>query len=118
MYSKRTTEDRREIFTVLKAFLAGQYEADKLIYSHVAYKNISGTVYDVCSYDDELTFTRSGRIWLNRLTETFISDFDKESMENVRRKVSQGCITADKYIKELCDFPINGELTIVKEVAP
>lgn len=109
------TEDRREIFTIIKAFLAGQYDAEKLIYSHVAYTNIEGSRYDVRSYEDELFFTRSGSLWLNRMTESFLSDFDIESMENVHRKITQGCIKADKYIKELCEFPINGELTIVKE---
>ncbi len=118
MLKFRSTEDRHEIFTILKAFLAGQYEAEKLLYTHVAYTNIKGTLYDVQAYDDELFFTTYGRLWLNRMTETFQSDFDKESMENVHRKVTQGCIKADNYIKELCEFPINGELTIVTNKTP
>lgn len=118
MYKTTVTEDRREIFTVLKAFLAGQYDAKRVLYSHVSYKNIEGSRYNVTDYEDELSFTRSGRIWLVRRTENFNSDFEKESMENIKRRISQGCIKADDYIKELCEFPINGELTIVREIDP
>ena len=31
MYIKTVTEDRKEIFTILKAFTAGKYEAEKLV---------------------------------------------------------------------------------------
>ena len=85
---------------------------------NVSYKNIEGSRYNVTDYEDELSFTRSGRIWLVRRTENFNSDFEKESMENIKRRISQGCIKADDYIKELCEFPINGELTIVREIDP
>ena len=118
MYKTTVTEDRREIFTILKAFLAGQYEAKKLVYTHVSYSNIEGTKYNVCDYEDELSFTKSGRLWLSRRIETFTSDFDKETMENIKRRITQGCIKSDDYIKELCEFPINGELTVIKEVDP
>ena len=110
------TEDRREIITVLKAFLVGGYDAEKLIYSHVSYENIEGSVYSVKSYEDEISFTSSGRLWLNRMTESFTSNFDEESMENIHKRITQGCIKADQYLKELREFPINGELTIIKEV--
>ena len=118
MYQTTVTEDRREIFTVLKAFLAGQYDAKRLLYSHVSYTNIEGSKYNVTDYEDELSFTKSGRIWLVRRLENFNSDFELESMENIKRRIFQGCIKADDYIKELCEFPINGELTIIREVDP
>ena len=114
MYKTTVTEDRREIFTILKAFTAGQYESEKLLYNHVSFANIEKSRYSVCEYEDELFFTKSGRLWLTRLTETFTSDFEKESMENVKKKITQGCIKPENYIKELCEFPINGELTIIK----
>ncbi len=114
MYIKTVTEDRKEIFTILKAFTAGKYEAEKLVYNHVSFTPIENSRYNVCEYEDELFFTKSGRLWLNRLTETFTSDFEKESMENVKKKITQGCIKPDKYIKEICEFPINGELIVIK----
>lgn len=116
MQKTTQTEDRREIITILKAFVVGSYEAEKLIYNHVSYKNIEGSRYSVKRFEDELYFTSSGRLWLNRMTECFESNFDEESMENVHKRIYQGCIKADKYIKELYDFPINGDLTIVKNV--
>ena len=118
MYDTQITEDRREIFTILKAFLVGSYDASKLVYTHISYENIEGSLYNVCDYEDELTFTRSGRIWLVRKTERFQSDFERETIENLRKKITQGCVKADDYIKELCQFPINGELTVIKEVDP
>ena len=114
MLKTTVTEDRREIFTIVKAFLTGRYEAEKLLYNHVSYENIEGSRYNVRIYNDELSFTKMGRIWLVRETESFESDFEKETMENVNKKIIQKCIKSDEYIKELCGFPINGELTVVK----
>ena len=84
MLKTTVTEDRREIFTIVKAFLTGRYEAEKLLYNHVSYENIEGSRYNVRIYNDELSFTKMGRIWLVRETESFESDFEKETMENNR----------------------------------
>lgn len=115
MYSRTITEDRREIYTVLKSFVNKDYEARKLIYNHVSYSNIEETIYDVKRYTDELTFTSAGRLWLVRTLESFKSDFSTESMENIHKRVSQGCVKPDDYINEICSFPLNGELEIIGE---
>lgn len=118
MFKKNVTEDRKEIFEILKSFVTGNYNARKLIYTHVSFENIEGTIYKVTSYQDELSFTSSNRLWLERRLENFTSDFEKESIENVHKKVTQGCIKADKYMKEICEFPINGELEILGNYIP
>lgn len=118
MFKKNVTEDRKEIFAILKSFVTGNYSARKLIYTHVSFENIEGTIYKVSSYEDELSFTSSGRLWLERRQENFTSNFENETMENVHKKVAQGCIKADKYMKEICEFPINGELEIISDYLP
>ena len=118
MYQTTIIEDKIEIINVLKSFLVGSYEAKKLIYTHIAYENIEDSLYNVTDYEDELYFTKSGRLWLSRKEENFRSDFQKKSIEDVRIKNTDGCISANKYIEQLRTFPINGELTVIKEVLP
>ena len=111
MYIKTVTEDRKEIFTILKAFTAGKYEAEKLVYNHVSFTPIENSRYNVCEYEDELFFTKSGRLWLNRLTETFTSDFEKEKLQEFRKKINENCTLEKKdFAKKVqidIDMPVD-----------